>query len=363
MKDVSWPRRTTKNVHFGSLGVGGDQPVRVESMTKTDTRDVTKTLSQIQRLEDRGCEMVRVAVPDEQAAHALASIVPGSGIPIMADIHFDHRLALLAMDAGVHGIRINPGNIGSEAKVRSVASKALDKGIPLRVGVNAGSLVKGGKARPEPPGQLARAMVEAGLRQADLLERIGVREILFSMKAFDVRVTVEACRLAAKKCAYPFHAGITEAGPPPEGVVRSAAGLGVLLAEGLADTIRVSLTEVPEVEVDTAYTLLAAMGLRQRGPVLVSCPTCGRCEVDLGAVVREVREGLRAMDAPITVAVMGCPVNGPGEARHADVGVAGGRGKGLLFMKGEVVRSISEDQMAEALLQACREHARRSSAR
>ena len=326
----------------------------MESMTKTDTRDVASTVAQIRRLAGRGCEMARVAVPDERAARALKEIVSQSPIPIMADIHFDHRLTLLSMDAGVHGLRINPGNIGGEDKVKAVADKSLEKDIPVRVGVNAGSLAKGGGDRPRKSLRLAEAMVEAGLNEVEILERRGVKEILFSMKAFDVGVTVEGCRLAAKSCPYPFHAGITEAGPAPEGMIRSSAGLGILLAEGLADTIRVSLTDEPEAEVDTAYSLLAAMGLRRRGPVLVSCPTCGRCELDLRPVASAVREGLREIRSPITVAVMGCPVNGPGEAKHADVGVAGGRGKAVLFMKGEVVRSLKEDEMVEALLDACR---------
>jgi len=355
MTETIWPRRETRLIRFGSLGVGGGQPVRVESMTKTDTRDVEGTSQQIQRLACGGCEMVRVAVPDEKAAEALKQIVARTSVPVMADIHFDHRLALLSMEAGVQGLRINPGNIGGEDQVKAVADKSLEKGIPLRVGVNAGSLAKGGKARPQGGRPLVEAMVEAGLREVEILERRGVKDILFSMKAFDVDVTVEGCRLAAQYCPYPFHAGITEAGPVPEGMIRSAAGLGILLAEGLADTIRISLTDEPEREVETAYALLAAMGIRRRGPVLISCPTCGRCEVDLRPVVEAVREGLREMSSAITVAVMGCPVNGPGEAKHADVGVAGGRGKALLFMKGQVVRSVPEDEMVQALLDACRQ--------
>ena len=354
MSDPAWPRRKTRSVRFLDLTVSGQDPIRVESMTKTDTRDIEATSGQIERLAQRGCELVRVAVPDEAAGKALKGIVSRSRIPVMADIHFDYRLALEAVRSGVHGLRVNPGNLGEDWKAQEIARAAGDAGLPIRVGVNAGSLARGGGERPARAEELAARMVEAGLREAEVLEKAGLDQILISFKAFDLRVTLLAHRMAAACCDLPFHAGITEAGPAPEGLVRSAAGLGLLVAEGLVDTLRVSLTDEPETEVEAGYSILSSMGLRQRGPILISCPTCGRCETDLKSAARRVRDALRDLDFPITVAVMGCPVNGPGEAKHADVGIAAGRGKAVLFAKGRPIRTVPEPEMVQALLEACR---------
>jgi (E)-4-hydroxy-3-methylbut-2-enyl-diphosphate synthase len=343
-----FPRRRTRPVKVGSVVIGGDAPVVVQAMTKTDTRDVRATLAQVRRLERAGAEIVRLAVPDRTAAAALREIRRQARVPLIADIHFDHRLALAALDAGVDGLRLNPGNIGSPEKVREVVRAAGERGVPIRIGVNSGSLEKDILARAG--GATAPAMVESAMRHVRLLEGLDFRLIKISLKASDVPRTLEAYRLLAAQVDCPFHAGITEAGRLLVGSVKSSAGLALLLAEGLADTIRVSLTAPPEREVFVAWQILQAMGLRTRGATFVSCPTCGRCEVDLMTVAARVEKAVLRLRAPLTVAVMGCTVNGPGEAKEADIGLACGRGGGVIFRKGKVLRRVPAAKMADELI-------------
>ncbi len=331
--------------------MGGDAPVAVQSMTSTDTRDAANTVAQIRELEEWGCEIVRVAVPDAEAAGRLAEIRAGIGIPLVADIHFDYRLALQALAAGVDALRLNPGNISDPDKVKQVVRAAKERAVPIRIGVNAGSLPE---RQPEDGRTTPQRMVDLALEQVRLLEALDFDLIKLSLKAFDVPTTVEAYRQMAAAVDYPLHLGITEAGTPRTGIVRSAAGLGILLYEGIGDTIRVSLTAHPRGEVRTAWEILRALNLRQRGPTLVSCPTCGRTEIDLIGLAKRVDDALQAMAAPIKVAVMGCVVNGPGEAREADVGVAGGKGKGVVFRRGLVVRTVAEDELYDALMEEIR---------
>jgi len=346
---LSFPRRKTAPVQLGKVRVGGGAPVSVQSMTNTDTADVAATVAQIQRLSAAGCEIVRVAVPDAAAARALVRIKELVDVPLVADIHFDYRLALAALEAGVDGLRLNPGNIGGPEKVAAVARAAGARGVPIRVGVNAGSLER---RLLGPGGEVtAQAMVDSALEHIRLLEATGFRAIKVSLKASDVPLMLEAYRLLASRVDYPFHAGVTEAGSVTSGSVRSAVGIGLLLAEGLADTIRVSLTGSPLPEVRVAYEILGAMGIRRRGPEIISCPTCGRCRIDLVPVLEAVESRLATVDRPLKVAVMGCAVNGPGEARQADVGIAGGRGTGLLFRAGRVLRTVPEGELVETLLQ------------
>lgn len=341
-------RRQSVPVRIGTVTVGGGAPIVVQSMTNTDTRDVSATLRQIRELAEVGCELVRVAVPDREAAVALKAIKEGSPLPIIADIHFDYRLALMALEAGVDGLRLNPGNIGGPERVKKVVKEAKAREVPIRIGVNAGSLEKDllakySRVTPE-------AMVESALRHIALLEAEGFSLIKVSLKAADVPLMVEAYRLLADKVPYPFHLGVTEAGPLVSGSVRSAVGIGILLAEGIGDTIRVSLTADPRWEVKVGYEILRALGLRRRGVELISCPTCGRCRIDVAAVAAAVEKRLAAVSEPLRVAVMGCEVNGPGEAKQADVGVAGGRGWGLIFRRGEVVGKVREEEMVDALV-------------
>ena len=324
----------------------------VQSMTNTDTRDADATIAQIHRLANAGCELVRVAVPDEEAAGVLGQIKENIDIPLVADIHFDHRLALTALDQGIDGLRINPGNIGGPQPVRRLAEAAGARGVPIRVGVNAGSLDRETLSRHGGP--TAEAMVESALRETALLEECGFGQIKVSLKSSDVLTTVQAYRLMADRSDYPLHLGVTEAGTLIGGTVKSALGIGLLLAEGVGDTFRVSLTRDPVEEIKVAYEILRALDLRHRGPELISCPTCGRCEIDLFSLVEKVEACLADIAKPLKVAVMGCVVNGPGEARVADVGVAGGRGTGILFKKGEVVRKVPESDLAEALLSEIR---------
>ncbi len=338
-------RRISQPVKIGKVTVGGNAPIVVQSMTKTDTRDVAATVSQIRELEEYGCEIIRVAVPDREAAQALSSIKHAIRIPLIADIHFDYRLALLALEAGVDGLRLNPGNISEPEQIVAIVQAAKPRGVPIRIGVNAGSLPKTTKRA-----STAKRMVEAALEQIRLLESLDFNLIKVSLKAFDVPTTIEAYRLITRKIPYPLHLGITEAGSPRAGAIRSAVGIGVLLYLGIGDTIRVSLTAEPKQEVITAYEILKSLNLRERGPTLVSCPTCGRCEVDLIGLAQAVEEGLAKLDKVIKVAVMGCVVNGPGEAKDADVGLACGKGRGALFRKGEVVRTVEEKDFLEALM-------------
>jgi len=335
-------RKKTRALDIGGVGIGGDNPIRVQSMCNTDTRDVLATVTQITRLAEAGCEIVRLAVPDDKAAAALKAIREQSPVPLIADIHFDHRLALAALDAGLEGLRINPGNIGDESKVDTVVRAAKAVGAPIRIGVNGGSLEKDLLKRFGGP--TPEAMVESGLRHVAMLEKRGFHDIKISLKTSSVLNTVAAYRLMSGKVDYPLHIGITEAGTLVRGAVKSAVGLGILLWEGIGDTLRVSLTHDPVAEIGVAYEILRSLGLRERGPEIISCPTCGRTEIQLIELAEKVEEALRGVEEVFTVAVMGCVVNGPGEAREADIGIAGGRGLGIIFKKGEVVRKVKGDE-------------------
>ncbi|MEA4882152.1 MAG: flavodoxin-dependent (E)-4-hydroxy-3-methylbut-2-enyl-diphosphate synthase [Clostridia bacterium] len=348
-------RDLTRRVYVGSVPVGGGAEVSVQSMTKTDTRDSEATLEQIRALARAGCEIVRVAVPDEEAASVLPRICAGSSIPVVADIHFNYKLALLAIEAGVAKLRINPGNIGGPAHVREVAACAEAHGVPIRIGVNAGSLERD---LLEKHGRGPEAMVESAMRHVAMLERVGFQSIVISLKASDVRRTVEAYRLIASRAPYPLHVGVTEAGPPPGGLVKSATGIGIILAAGIGDTIRVSLTGDPLAEVTAGKQILESLELRSYGPIIVSCPTCGRCRSDVIGIAREIAEAVSDIKWPLTIAVMGCEVNGPGEASDADLGVACGNGVGLLFAGGRPVRKVPESQIIAAITEAAREAAR-----
>jgi (E)-4-hydroxy-3-methylbut-2-enyl-diphosphate synthase len=318
-------------------------------MCSTDTRDVSATLAQIRGLADVGCEIIRCAVPDMDAAIALGQIKRESPIPVIADIHFDYKMALQVLEGGIDGLRLNPGNIGDTWKVAEVVKSAAERKVPIRIGVNAGSLEKELLERYGHP--TAEAMVESALGHVRILEDLGYREIKISLKASDVMKTVSAYRLLSQKVDYPLHIGITEAGTIFSGTIKSSVGLGILLADGIGDTLRVSLTCDPLDEVRVGYEILKSLGLRQRGVNFVSCPTCGRCQINLIKVAEDVERRLQGVDKRITVAVMGCAVNGPGEAREADVGIAGGKGEGLVFRHGEIVRKVPEDQLADALLE------------
>ncbi|HEX78069.1 MAG TPA: flavodoxin-dependent (E)-4-hydroxy-3-methylbut-2-enyl-diphosphate synthase [Dehalococcoidia bacterium] len=339
-------RRFSRPINIGGVTVGGGAPIVVQSMTNTDTRNVPATINQIKELEECGCELVRVAVPDQEAAQALTSIKKAIAIPVIADIHFDYRLALQALKAGIDGLRLNPGNIGTRDRVIAVAKAAKEQGVPIRIGVNQGSLPK--TVNPELP--VAQQMVEVALEQVRLLESLDFELIKLSLKAFDVPTTIEAYKLIAERMPYPLHLGITEAGTPRRGVIRSAVGIGTLLYLGIGDTIRVSLSAHPREEVFAAYEILKSLDLRQHGPVLVSCPSCGRAEVDIIGLAEAVEKRLEAIKPPIKVAVMGCVVNGPGEARDADVGIACGKGRGVIFRKGQAVRTVEEAEFLEALM-------------
>ncbi len=341
-------RRETHKIHVGNVAVGGDAPVVVQSMCSTDTRDIRASLQQISRLAEVGCELIRLAVLDDKAVEALKIIKEEAPIPLIADIHFDHRLALGALKAGVDGLRINPGNIGGDKAVAKVVRAAAERRVPIRIGVNSGSLDKDlhqryGGATPE-------AMVESALRQIQLLESLQFHEIKISLKSSDVMTMVDSYRLLADKVAYPLHLGVTEAGTLISGTAKSAIGIGLLLAEGIGDTIRVSLTSDPIDEIKAAYEILRALKLRERGVEVISCPTCGRCEIDIIGLTHEVEKRLLTVKTPLKVAIMGCVVNGPGEAKEADVGIAGGRGQGILFKKGEIVEKLAEDELMPRLL-------------
>ncbi|SMB95528.1 4-hydroxy-3-methylbut-2-en-1-yl diphosphate synthase [Thermanaeromonas toyohensis ToBE] len=342
-------RRASKRIYVGQVPIGGGAPIVVQSMTNTDTRDVNATVNQIRRLEEAGCEIVRVAVPDREAARAIKKIKERIRLPLIADIHFDYRLALEALEAGADGLRINPGNIGGSQALKAVAREASERKVPIRVGVNAGSLDK--KVVAAHGGITPEAMVTSALEAIHLLEDQGFYDLKVSLKASDVLLMVEAYRLLAEKVNYPFHLGVTEAGPPLAGAVKSAVGIGILLSQGIGDTIRVSLTGDPVLEVEVAYQILRSLGLRQRGIELISCPTCGRCQIELENLVAEVEKKIKGLPYPLRVAVMGCAVNGPGEASQADVGIAGGRGWGLLFREGKPIRRVPESQLVDALME------------
>ena len=340
-------RRLTRQLEVGKVKVGGTAPIAVQSMTNTKTSDPVATLEQINRLAEAGCDIVRCAVPDMVAAEGLKTIVAESPIPVIADIHFDYKLALAAIEAGVDGLRLNPGNIGGNDRVAAVVEAAKKRNIPIRIGVNAGSLPKDllekyGHPTPE-------ALVEAAWRHIRILEEMDYKNIKISLKAHDVPLTLAAYRLMASQCDYPLHVGITEAGTVNSGIIKSAVGIGTLLAEGIGDTIRVSLTGDPVREVKVGFEILKSLGLREYGPTLISCPTCGRTQINLEKLALEVEKRLAEISEPITVAVMGCVVNGPGEAREADVGIAGGINEGLIFRKGEVLKKVAEADIIDEL--------------
>jgi (E)-4-hydroxy-3-methylbut-2-enyl-diphosphate synthase len=353
----SYVRRNTSTVYVGDVPVGGGNPITVESMTKTDTLDVKATVRQIKSLEKVGCEMVRVAVPDYDAAEALARIKERVKVPIIADIHFNYKLALLALEANVDCIRINPGNIGDRENVIRVADAARRQNVSLRIGVNAGSLDKSLLQKYGAP--IPEAMVESVSKTVALLEDIGFTDLILSAKASRTPVAVETYRMLANRFRYPLHVGITEAGMPPEGVIRSAVGIGALLAEGIGDTIRVSLTAPPEDEVEVGFEILKALFLRKRGPMIISCPTCGRCNINLERIVKQVKKKLENVKEPLVVAIMGCTVNGPGEAREADVGIAATRGNALIFRKGEIIRKVAPTKAVNALLREMKQVSKR----
>ncbi|MGM9547205.1 MAG: flavodoxin-dependent (E)-4-hydroxy-3-methylbut-2-enyl-diphosphate synthase [Oscillospiraceae bacterium] len=340
-------RKITKTVHVRGVPIGGGNPIPVQSMTNTHTDDVAATLAQLRRLEAAGCEIVRLAVPNQLAARALPEIRRGTDLPLVADIHFDYRLALAAVEAGFDKIRINPGNIGAPERVRMVADACRERGVPIRVGVNSGSVEKG---LLEKYGLCAKSLCESALGHVKLLEDCGFEDICISVKASDAAMTVEANRLLSTLCDYPLHIGVTEAGTKERGILKSAAGIGSLLLDGIGDTIRISLTDAPEEEARAGGELLRALGLRQ-GVQFVSCPSCGRTEYDLIGTAKEVEARLRDKPWNITVAVMGCVVNGPGEASHADYGIAGGRSEGVIFKHGEPVARVASDKLADALVE------------
>lgn len=341
-------RRSTRQIKVRDVAIGGGAPISVQSMTNTRTQDVDATAAQIERLLAAGCEIVRVAIPNAEAADAFGELRERCDCPLVADIHFDYRLALRAAELGADKLRMNPGNIGERAKIEKVVAAATDRGIPIRVGVNAGSLEL--RLIDKYGGPTPAALCESALDAVAFLEELGFRDIVVSIKASDVSRTIEANRLFARETDIPLHLGITEAGLPETGIVKSAVGIGALLASGIGDTIRVSLTGDPVVEVQAGKQILQALGVRVFGPELIACPMCGRCEVDLAALAAEVRERLKGIDAPIRVAVMGCAVNGPGEAAEADVGIAGGVGGGYVFRKGERIGRLPEDQLVDALM-------------
>jgi (E)-4-hydroxy-3-methylbut-2-enyl-diphosphate synthase len=341
-------KKLTRQISIGGVAIGGGAPCSVQSMCSSDTRDDTATLAQINALAGAGCEIVRCAVPDMDAAVALGRIKSASPIPVIADIHFDYKLALKVLEGGIDGLRLNPGNIGERWKVEEVVKSARERLVPIRIGVNAGSLEKELLAKYGHP--TAQAMVDSALGHVRILEEIGYDQIKISLKASDVPKTVEAYRLLSAEVDYPLHIGITEAGTIFSGTIKSSVGLGILLADGIGDTMRVSLTGDPVDEVRVGFEILKALGIRQKGINFVSCPTCGRCQINLISVAEEVERRLQTVDAPVTVAVMGCVVNGPGEAREADFGIAGGRGEGLLFRHGEIVRKVPEGELADALV-------------
>jgi len=340
------PRRISKPVQIGRVTVGGGAPVVVQSMTNTDTRNVRSTINQIKELEDCDCELVRVAVPDMEAAQAITAIKKGISIPLIADIHFDHRLALASLEAGCDGLRLNPGNISQPEKVRTIAQSAKERSVPIRIGLNAGSLPQ----PADPTLSVARQMVDAALEQIRLLESLDFDLIKVSLKAFDVPTTIEAYRDIAEKIPYSLHIGVTESGLPKTGIIRSTVGISTLLYMGIGDTIRVSLSAHPREEVIAGYEILKSLNLRQHGPILVSCPSCGRAEVDIVKLAETVEKELARITKPIKVAVMGCVVNGPGEAKDADVGIACGKGRAVLFKKGEKIATIEEKDFVRVLM-------------
>ncbi|WP_298592515.1 flavodoxin-dependent (E)-4-hydroxy-3-methylbut-2-enyl-diphosphate synthase [uncultured Mitsuokella sp.] len=344
---MAFTRKHTRQIHIGPVAIGGGAKISVQSMTNTKTQDTESTVRQIRALRAAGCDIVRLAVPDMAAAKNLGNILRETDVPLVADIHFDYKLALEAIHQGIDALRLNPGNIGGEEKVRNVVCAAKEAGIPIRIGVNAGSLDR--RLLEKYGGVTAEALVESALQHVRILEAQDFYDMKISLKAHDVPLTLAAYRLMSEKVDYPLHLGITEAGTAKTGIIKSAVGIGALLAEGIGDTIRISLTGDPVVEVRVASEILKSLGLREYGPTLVACPTCGRTSIDLAKIADEVTERLKGLSDPIEVAVMGCVVNGPGEARGADVGIAGGNGEGLIFRKGEIVRKVPEAELVTEL--------------
>lgn len=340
--------KSTKKIKIGGVTIGGGEPVAIQSMTNTDTRDFKSTVSQILKLEAAGCEIIRCAVPDMQAAESFGKIKKEIHIPLVADIHFDYKLALECIKNGADKIRINPGNIGSRERVKAVVDAAKDSGVPIRIGVNGGSLEKDLLEKYKSP--TADALVESALRHAAILDELNFSDIAISIKTSDVPTTIEAYRKLSDMCDYPLHVGVTEAGTLKGGIIKSAVGIGTLLSEGIGDTIRVSLTADPIEEIYAAKDILNVLRLRNQGVKFVSCPTCGRTQLNLIKIANEVENRLKDVDKNITVAVMGCAVNGPGEAREADIGIAGGKGEGLIFSHGKIIKKVSEDMLVDALM-------------
>ncbi len=352
-------RKKTRQIRVGNVRVGGNAPIAVQSMTNTFTQDVEATVSQIKRLEEAGCEIVRVAVPDEEAAAAIPLIKEKISIPLIADIHFDYRLAIASARAGADGLRLNPGNIGSVKKVKTVVDCAKEFNIPIRIGVNSGSLEK--DLLKKYNGVNAEAMVESAMRHIELLRSLDFHSIKISIKASDVQRTIDAYSLLSSKTDLPLHVGVTEAGALYSGIVKSSLGIGMLLAEGIGDTIRVSLTRDPVEEVRVGYEILKALDIRKHGPEIVSCPTCGRCKIDLFDIVERVERALLSNSLPIKIAIMGCVVNGPGEAKEADIGIAGGDGTGILFKKGKVIKKFPQEKLVQVLLEEVEKYEKRES--
>lgn len=341
-------RKETSKVKVGNITIGGDSKITIQSMTNTDTRDANKTLEQIRELYIAGCEIVRVAVPDMEAAEALKEICEKSPIPVVADIHFDYKLALKAVENGISKIRINPGNIGSDDRVKAVVEACKSKQIPIRIGVNSGSLEK---EILERDGKVtAQGLVDSAMRHVEILENLNFFDIVISIKSSNVRMMIDSYRLMSERCNYPLHLGVTESGTPFKGTIKSSVGIGTLLAEGIGDTLRVSLTSNPTEEIKVAKEILTSLSLREQTLEFVSCPTCGRTQIDLIGIAEEVEKRLEGMDKKIKVAVMGCVVNGPGEAREADIGIAGGKGEGIIFKKGVIVKKVKEEDLVEELM-------------
>ncbi|MDT8322512.1 MAG: flavodoxin-dependent (E)-4-hydroxy-3-methylbut-2-enyl-diphosphate synthase [Bacteroidota bacterium] len=344
---VKTVRRKTRKVWIGDIPVGGDAPISVQTMTKTKTSDVEGTLAQVRQAADEGCDIVRITVNDKKAAAAMADIVKGSPIPVVADIHFNHVFALESIKAGVAKVRINPGNIGSIDRIHQVLGAAKERGVPIRIGVNSGSLEEDILEKHGYP--TAEALFESAMRHAEICEDYGFRDIIISVKSTDVRLMIEAYRLLAARTDYPLHLGVTEAGTSRVGSIKSAVGIGTLLAEGIGDTIRVSLTDEPYREVEVGKEILRSLGLASRNVEIIACPTCGRLEVDLFRITNELEERLAGIRKPVKIALLGCVVNGPGEASEADIGIAAGKGVGILYRKGEVVRRLKEDEIIDAV--------------
>ncbi len=342
-------RRKTREVNIGGIRIGGGKPIAVQTMTKTKTADVEGTLRQIRQAADAGCDIVRVTVNDKEAAEAIKSIVAGSPIPVVADIHFNHIFALKAIEAGVAKVRLNPGNIGSQERIREVLTKAKAKGIPIRIGVNSGSLEQDILEKHGYP--TAEALYESAMRHVGICHENDFHDIVISVKSTDVRLMIDAYRLVAERTDIPLHIGVTEAGPTRTGTIKSAVGIGTLLAEGIGDTIRVSLTDDPVKEVEVGKEILRSLGLASRGVELIACPTCGRLDVDLFGIMAELEAKLANVRKPVKVAVLGCAVNGPGEASEADIGIAAGKGVGILYRKGEMIKKVKEEEIVSTILE------------